>query len=185
MPPTDRWVTLVDANGLPISTTNPSPIKLVDNTGVAYTAANPVPVTLATLIAGEDQPNNAIVTKGRAGWCITHAPAVNTKATISQAAGAGSIKNVCTGLSFIASTGTTAPTAIQLTVNLRDGATGAGTILKSWTVVLPAAVGYNFGINLSGLWIEGSAATAMTIEFSAAGGANTFESVTMCGTTIT
>jgi hypothetical protein len=203
-------VTLVDGSGNVVTPgsgalTNNNAAPGTNNTGVLSALANAaVPswsegkqvllstdlsgnqrTTLGTLISGEDQGNNILRVGGKgSGWNITHAPAVNTKATISQAAGGGTVRNVITGFSFGASTGTSAPSAVQLTINLRDGATGAGTILQSWTVVLPASVGYNYGFGLSGLWIECSQNTATTIEYSAAGGANTFEAVNLIGCTI-
>jgi hypothetical protein len=114
-------------------------------------------------------------------WSVTHAPAVNTVATISKAAGGAGVRHVCTSITGAIRGGTTAPAAIQGTLTLRDGATGAGTILWSQTVVLAAAVGAKDEVCVSGLNIVGSANTAMTLEFAAAGGANTFESVALTG----
>jgi len=51
-------------------------------------------------------------------------------------------------------------------VNLRDGATGAGTILRTWA--LAALVGTTYNINESGLQIQGTSGNAMTLEFNAA-----------------
>jgi hypothetical protein len=67
-----------------------------------------------------------------------------------------------------------------LTINLRDGASGAGTVL--WTTnITAAATATNHGnLNFCDLNIPGSAATAMTLEF-AAGLANESESVTLSG----
>lgn len=121
-------------------------------------------------------------------WVVTSAPAANTQASASRPAVAAGIpadnKHVCTSISALIRGGTTAPAAVQVTVNLRDGATGAGTILASWTLVLAGAIAARDEIVISGLEIMGSANTAMTLEFAAAGGANTFESVTMTGHTL-
>jgi hypothetical protein len=114
------------------------------------------------------------------GWSETHSPAVNTQATKSKAAGAAGVRHVCTGLSASLAGGTGATAGGTVTLNLRDGATGAGTVLMSWTVPVPAAGSINI-ITLSGVEIPGTAATAMTLEFSAAAGANTYESVNLTG----
>lgn len=116
-------------------------------------------------------------------WSITHAPAVNTQATITRAAGSSGVRHVCTAITATL----IAPEATQSTVvqlNLRDGASGAGTILKSFTLQVGGTASISCDraiIQLSGLQIVGSSATAMTLEFSAAGGAGTFESVSLEG----
>ncbi len=103
----------------------------------------------------------------------------NTLASATLAAGAAGVRHICTGITATIGAGATAPTAIQLTVVLRDGASGAGTIKWQAVISLPATAGAMSGVARSDLWIPGTAATAMTLEFSAAGGANTFESVSM------
>lgn len=123
----------------------------------------------------------AILASRPGDWSVTHAPAVNTVATATKAAGAAGVRHVCTSISARLLGGVAAPAAIQGTLNLRDGATGAGTIIWSQTVVLAAAAGAKDEVSMSGLNIVGSAATAMTLEFVAAGGANTFESVSLTG----
>lgn len=125
-------------------------------------------VSLAGALAGEDLTNGVLrVGKYATGaFSLSHNPGAGTQATISQPAGAAGVRNVLTDFSFGIATNTSAPTATILTVNLRDGATGAGTVLKSWSISVPNAVGYNFAISKDDLWIEGSAATALTLEFS-------------------
>lgn len=113
-------------------------------------------------------------------WAIRHAPAANTIATISKAAVAGA-RHVCTSFSFYLS-GTAAVLPNVVFVHLRDGATGAGVILQTWNPAIAANGVFMFG--LSGLNFAGSVNTAMTIEFSAAGGANTYEGVNLGGYTI-
>jgi len=66
---------------------------------------------------------------------------------------------------------------------LRDGATGAGTVLWSLQVSLPVNTTWSFA--LGGLNIVGSAATAMTIETVAAPVAASFASVSMTGYDVT
>lgn len=110
-------------------------------------------------------------------WAVNHLPAAATKATISKAAGAAGTKHVCTAISVTTSTVGTAQTVIS--VALRDGATGAGTVLLAKQIILPVNTTWNW--DLSGLNIVGSDATAMTIEFSAAGVADSVQSVAMAG----
>lgn len=112
-------------------------------------------------------------------WAINHAPAANTVATISRAAVANSV-HICRG--FSVSINAVAAIAAPLVVNLRDGATGAGTIL--WTERLMAPVGTTFTITREGLNIVGSTNTAMTLEFTAAPGATNFENVNLNGITV-
>jgi hypothetical protein len=116
-------------------------------------------------------------------WSTTHEPAANTQATITRAAAGVGVKNVCTGLTVTFAAGATAPAAVQVAVRLRDGGTGAGTVLWAAVLSLPATAGASVGVARQGLWIPGTANTAMTLEFSAAGGANTIQAVALEGTT--
>lgn len=108
--------------------------------------------------------------------------AVNAQATAgtpsaSKAAGAAGVRHVCTGLSIVVAAGGTAQTP-QI-FNLRDGATGAGTILA--TFALSAAINGIGGVTLTGLNLVGTAATAMTLEAAGAGAAAVVASVNMFG----
>ena len=115
-------------------------------------------------------------------WTVVNTPAANTQATISKAAGGAGVRHVCTGILATLTAGVTAPAAVALTVELRDGATGAGTVIWQGRMSLGAIAGQNAPpIQIAGLSIVGSANTAMTLEFSAAGGANTLESVSLAG----
>jgi hypothetical protein len=63
---------------------------------------------------------------------------------------------------------TTAPALTALTVNLRDGATGAGTIIWTHEVIVANATGQNVPpFSTCGLMLPGTTNTAMTLEFSA------------------
>jgi hypothetical protein len=112
-------------------------------------------------------------------FALTHTPAAATQATISQAAGAVGVKNVATLISYSFTTTGTAQTAIVIA--LRDGATGAGTILWSKTLLAPTNSVISESIALP--HVQGSAATAMTVEFSAAGVAASVQSVNLMGYT--
>ena len=116
-----------------------------------------------------------------ATWAIRHSPAVSTLATATQAAGGAGVRHVLTDLSAVALTDA-APGAVQrLFVRVRDGASGAGTILYERETVLGNSAAANVGPSLSGLTIKGSPNTAMTVEFDIAGGASTYENVSAHG----
>jgi hypothetical protein len=125
--------------------------------------------------------------QGAAGniWSGHHVPAANTQATNSKAAAGVGIRNVVTWLTASIAATATAPTAVNLNINLIDGASGGTTYLWRTTISLPATAGEVRGVALSNLWLPGTANTATTLEFSAAGGANTIESVSFGGVTIT
>lgn len=117
-------------------------------------------------------------------WSLTHAPAANAQATASKAAAVG-VSHVadCVVATFVA--GATAPVAVTVNVAIRDGATGAGTVLFQQAMAVPATAG---AVNpplvvcpQNGLKLRGTANTAMTVEFAAAGGANTVEAVFLMG----
>jgi hypothetical protein len=112
-----------------------------------------------------------------AGWVKNSAPAAATQATVTLAAGAAGVRHVCTSITASVATGATAQTPIN--VYLRDGATGAGAVL--WAGCAAAPVNGSCVIAVPMVAIPGTAATAMTVEFSAAGVAASLEAVTMTG----
>ena len=116
-------------------------------------------------------------------FSVLHTPAAGSQATITQAAAGTGVKNVVEGVCYGYSATTALGGITTVTINLRDGATGAGTILKSWQYTLPAAVLPSYAQCLSGLHIQGTANTATTIEFSASVG-NLMEFVSMDGYTL-
>jgi hypothetical protein len=183
---TDTTVPNVTGNVAHDGVDSGNPVKVG---GIAATA-------LPTAVAAADRTNLLTDVTGRpfvrdgaqgpAGgiWTAIHVPAANTQATATKASAGAGIRNVATGFTVtLASTGT-APTAIQLTVSLIDGASGGGTYLWRTAIALPAVAGAITAFTRSGLWLPGTAATAMTLEFSATGGANTIESVALEGTTV-
>ena len=103
----------------------------------------------------------------RTPWTLSNVGAGGAQATASKASAGAGLKNVCRGFWVsVQATGAIA-TAEAVTIVIRDGATGAGTVLWSFVVLVPinAAVGsliYQGG--LSDIYLEGTAATAMTIE---------------------
>ncbi len=112
-------------------------------------------------------------------WSQFSGPAANTQATTSKAAGGAGVRHVLQA--FSASLSSSAAAASRQTVNIRDGASGAGTIIWSFDLSIVATADQLAIMALSGLNIFGTANTAMTIEFAAAGGANTFENVSIAG----
>lgn len=108
--------------------------------------------------------------------------AVNAQATagtpsVTRAAGGAGVRHICNSVSITVAAAATAQPAVI--INLRDGASGTGTILQTWALAAPAnsaAV-----INLSGLYIVGSAATAMTLEFAGATTTGVIGSVNLTG----
>lgn len=176
------------AGGISVTTTTGNGDWYIDPTGylqvrAEFTAYTSGTVTVA--MEGSSGTHANSVTDGYGliqtgpplanSWSLTHTPTTGTQATASQAAGAAGVKHVCTSLSFGTwQNGTGAASAAGgLIFNLRDGATGAGTIKWSAIVSFPAvAFGQSGVYTVSGLNIVGTAATAMTIESAAAPAAN-------------
>lgn len=119
-----------------------------------------------------------------ARWTAVHKPAVNTRATATKAAAGAGIRNLLRSMAVFLVAGTTAPAAIQVNVYVIDGASGGTTYLWVAVFALQAVAGDRCAFVQSGLEIDGTANTALTLEFDLAGGANTFESVAMMGTTV-
>lgn len=135
--------------------------------------------TAANLAAQTSTKHALVVHPGQ--WAETHAPAVNTQATKSHTAGAAGVRHVCTWIAICLSNDSTGSVQTVLTFNLRDGATGAGTILASFTLALPATAGECRTLTLGGLNVVGTAATAMTLESASAPGTHTAASVAFGG----
>lgn len=111
-------------------------------------------------------------------WTINHTPATNTQATATKAAGAAGVRHVIKRLSWSVAAAA-AQAVVAVNINVRDGASGAGTIL--WSYCTSVLAGTDRTFSEDGLQIIGTAATAMTIEFSANGGAGTLETVNAQG----
>jgi|GEM_PF-3430628 len=116
-------------------------------------------------------------------WSVSSAPAAGSQATASKSAGGAGVRHILDCISFSAGS-TSAPALTQLSINVRDGASGGGSVIWQHTVIIPAATGQNVSpFGLCGLGLVGSSNTAMTIEFSASL-ANLFESVDISGTDV-
>lgn len=122
-----------------------------------------------------------VVEKG-ARWTQLSQPAAGTQATTSKAAGSATVRHVADCVSFSGATTAAVAANTQLSVNLRDGATGAGTVIWTQTVAITTTlVGQSVApFSICGLNLIGSLATAMTLEYSALL-ANLFESVALSG----
>ena len=103
-------------------------------------------------------------------------PAVTTQASASLAAPGGTQRWICTVISATLSAVVAQP---LITLNLRNGVSGAGTIIWSKQVILPA--GGVWEVNLSELNIPGAYGAAMTLEFSGAPAATNLEAVALDG----
>jgi hypothetical protein len=115
-------------------------------------------------------------------WSVIHNPAAGTQAVASIAA-EGGVRHVADCISFSGGS-TTAPALTALTVNLRDGATGAGTIIWTHEIVISNATGQNVApFSTCGLQLVGTTNTAMTLEYSA-GLANLLEAVSVSGVNV-
>lgn len=124
--------------------------------------------------------NGAVFISPPTQWSVVHTPATNAQATASKAAGGAGVRHVATGVTACIG-GAALLTAANGVLNLRDGATGAGTII--WTAYLQNAANIANCLTFP-LHLPGTANTAMTLEFAGAGGTNNQESVTLMGYSI-
>jgi hypothetical protein len=137
---------------------------------------NTMPV--ATTLTGRNSIGTQI-TEYSSRFTVVSSPAVSTQASASIAA-AGSVNHVLTHVCFSA-VSSTAPALTLVDVVVRDGASGAGTIIAQFKVAITAATGQNVTPFCSpDLNLVGTTNTAMTAEFSALV-TNVFESVTLTG----
>lgn len=113
-------------------------------------------------------------------WTVVHNPGAAAAATATKAAAPAGYKHVITGITVSTSAAGTAQTPIH--AYLRDSTTGAGNIL--WSAVFAHIISDSKQISLTGLYIPGVAAQAVTLEFEAAGAAATVQSVALQGITV-
>jgi len=109
-------------------------------------------------------------------WSVNHTPAVSTQASAARAAsGAGKV-HVATNCSGSIST---IAAQTNITLALRDGATGAGTVMWSLTIICPISSPCLLTSGVINL--PGTASTAMTCEWSGAPVATNFAVATLTG----
>lgn len=120
----------------------------------------------ATSLTTSPTPPAALVAPP-GNWSVSSNAGLGVASSASKAAGAAGVRHILTGYTLTISS-QAAPAAGTVTINIRDGASGAGTVLEAITVQIPAALYAPVVIARSGLSLPGSAATAMTVEQSAA-----------------
>ena len=100
-------------------------------------------------------------------------------ATVTHAAGGAGVRHVTTSVTgcIINGGGTAAAPALEL----RDGATGAGTIVWQAVLAINATTGDTNCVTISGLAIIGSDNTAMTLEFNSSPGTSNQVTVSLTG----
>lgn len=118
-------------------------------------------------------------------WSVRSAPGAAAQPSASKAAGGAGVRHVAKRVIITLATNDTVQTPIA--VNLRDGATGAGTILVTWQVAQNFATGLGATknglvvIDADNLDLVGTSNTAMTLEFAAATQANVTGSCELIG----
>lgn len=119
----------------------------------------------------------------RIPWNVSHFPAANTKATITQGTAGAGRRNVCDSITATFESDATPATVANKKVQLIDGASGATTIKWGTTLGAVATGGATNGVAPPAPrfgW-RGSEDTPMTLEFESAGGAGSIQSVQMSG----
>jgi len=155
---------------------NGSPRVVIGSDQMANVTLANMP-TATTLTARNEA--GAIFTEKGSRFSVISNPAAGSQATASIAA-ESAVRHVADCIAFSAAS-TSAPVATALTVNLRDGATGAGTIIWTYQTVVLAATGQNISpFSVCGLNLPGTTNTAMTLEWSASL-ANLIQSVSVSG----
>jgi hypothetical protein len=118
-------------------------------------------------------------------WTATCAPTDSViRAVATKSAGAGNVRNVCTGFAATIAGGSTAPTAGSCWLSILDG-TETGNVLFKTVFGVQAVAGMMGGIAQTDLWLKSSQASGLTMMFNNNGCANLLQSVTFYGTTVT
>ena len=164
---------LIDpVSGNPITAPNTAPVGTEQGM-----ITRPIPMALASATNLLAKNSTGVGIQTQPGmWSVTATATAGTPSA-SKAAGAAGVSHVCTTVSVSLACGTTPQTPV--TVNLRDGATGVGTVLMSWT--LAALAGDAKMLSLTGLNLPGTAATAMTLELAGATATNVVATVNLAG----
>jgi hypothetical protein len=133
----------------------------------------------ATLHRAPYKANILAVAAKLGDWSIHSDPAAGAQASATKAASGLGSSHVLTSICATLSAGAAASGIVKLYV--RDGAAGAGPIIWSANLQVPAA-GHG-RIVLTDLGIAGSSNTALTVEFAAAAGAGSQENISATGYT--
>ena len=108
-------------------------------------------------------------------WSVVNTTSGATAATVTKASGGGTVRHVVTGI-----TACFADSAVNVTaplVSLLDGATP----IRTWIVGSSGVAGGTECVNVTGLNMTGTAATAMNLTFAVAPAATATETVTLTG----
>lgn len=108
----------------------------------------------------------------RTEWTVVDEPAAATKATKTKAAASG-VRHVVTSVHASLATSTTVQT--PLSIQLKDGST----VIATWAVA--AGANGQGGVSLDDVCYPCSLSTAVTLEFSAAGVADSIQRITLGG----
>ena len=186
-------ITVYSATGTALAAVTPGDASIAGSTSMAAAGAHTLiydTTSTATFVRARSNSsanmtataqNYAAMSAQPGEWAISHVPAANTQATATKAAGTGAQRHVVRSIAFTLAS--TAAAAAQVVCNVIDGASGGTTYLWRGQLAITATADDESLIVLSGLNIIGTAATGMTIEFAAAGGANTLETVSATGYT--
>jgi hypothetical protein len=129
----------------------------------------------AALLAAQRADTAQLITEP-GQWGIQHTPAAATQATISQGGRHRTARHVAASAT-VCIVATAAQAALAF--NLRDGATGAGTIV--WSVSLAGTAGTGQCVSSPRINLVGSAGHGDDLESSAAPAATNFATVSLTG----
>jgi hypothetical protein len=162
-------------NTAPVDNAGTKIAPLYDDAGLFYFFRR---ATAAVLVAFRSE--KALLAASPGEWSLTSAPVSGNQASATRAAGGAGVRHVLRSISASAGA-VAAPAATVVTVVVRDGATGVGTVLWSRMIGVEAVAGKVTGFDPVGLNIVGSANTAMTVEFASGGGVGVFETIAATG----
>lgn len=114
-------------------------------------------------------------------FVVSANPAANVVASATHAALSGKA-HICQTIHATLTSNASLAAAFAGSIVLRDGASGVGTVIWASSLSVPNVAGTaSAPVEISGLAINGTPGNAMTLEFTAAGGAGTFETVNFTG----
>lgn len=171
--------TLNDAVSNPVAPLVASPGLLWDGAVWARHKASALATfPLTTTLTTRNQVGVALVDKP-SRWAVLSNPAAGVQASATIAAEA-SVRHAVDCVAFSGAS-VVAPVLTAMTIDVRDGASGAGTIIWTYQLAVSNATGQNIlPFTACGLNLVGTTNTAMTLEFSI-GLANLVEAVSISG----
>ncbi len=161
-----------------------NPIKVG---GHSYTASPTQAATGDRVDAYFDAVGRLMVRSGEQGqdqWTATCAPVNGAlRAVAVQAAAAANVRNVCNGFVAAIASGSGVQNGGSFLLQLRDG-TEAGTVLFTMWMSAGTSIGNMTSVALNNLWIKSTNASALTMMFTNAPGANQVQSISLWGTRV-